>query len=124
MRLHSFDEAERLRDKLRRGEPLPASATIMPLAELDRFDAEFSKVAARLGECAISQPIPPGHGRTGSDYVVLQRGSDGDTPCHGAAPAPTERSTYETVEEHAGQVLLGLLLVGLAGLLIALPFLL
>jgi len=124
MRLHSFDEAEQLRDKLRRGDPLPPTTTIIPLAELDRLDPELSTVAARLGECAISQPIPPGHGRMDGDYALLQRGSSAETPCEGAVPVPPERSTYDTIEEHAGQVLIGLLMVGLAGLLIALPFLL
>jgi hypothetical protein len=124
MRLHSFDEAEQLRDKLRRGDPLPPTTTIIPFAELDRLDPELSTVAARLGECAISQTIPPRQGRMGGDYVLLQRGSDAETPCHGAAPAPPERSTYDTFNEHAGQLLMGLLMVGLAGLLIALPFLL
>jgi hypothetical protein len=124
MRFHSFDETERLRDKLRRGDPLPPTTTIVPLAELDRLDPELSTIAARLGECAISQPIPPRQGRMGGDYVLLQRGGDAETPCQEAVPAPPERSTYDTINEHAGQVLIGLLMVGLAGLLIALPFLL
>lgn len=123
MRTHTLEEAERLRSALLRGEPLPSATAIVPISELDQLDPALSKIAAQLGECHISSPIPPGQNRRDGDYTLLQRGSDAATPCQGGAPAPPPRSLYETINERAGELLIGLLVVGLAGFLIAVPFL-
>ncbi|MEW6325455.1 MAG: hypothetical protein AB1515_08740 [Nitrospirota bacterium] len=122
IRTFSADEAGRIRQALLRGEPFPASTAIVPIGELDRIHPSLSLIATRLRDCEISEPIASNAGREGAEFVLLQRGGGRATPCHGEMPAET-RSLYQRIDEWGGELLIGLLLIGLAGALAALPFL-
>jgi hypothetical protein len=118
MTVPTTDDAERLRQSLLRGELLPPSARIVPVGELDRINPSLSKIAAQLAECEISPPIATS---TSAGYVVLQRGSDPDNPCEGTPQPLSDR--LKKAGDTAGEILMGLLVVGLVGFGIAAPFL-
>lgn len=117
------EEAERLRLSLLRGQGLPASAQLFSIDELIRINPALGKIATQLADCEISRPIPPPASptdrQTSNGYLVLQRGGDPDQPCHGSV----SRADRESWSDKAGEVLIGLLVVGMAGFLAAVPFL-
>jgi hypothetical protein len=116
------EEAERLRLTLLRGQPLPPSAQLFSIEDLVRTNPMLGKVAARLMDCEISRVIPPpaystdAHINTG--YLVLQRGGDQDRPCHG----PAYDIDQESWTDKAGELMVGLLVIGVVGFLAAVPF--
>ncbi|MBI3621768.1 MAG: hypothetical protein HY208_06225 [Nitrospirae bacterium] len=116
------EEAERLRLSLLRGQPLPASAQFFSIDGLTQANPTLGKLAAQLGDCEISRPIPPPippmDRQTSTGYLVLQRGGDPDRPCHGSVSAADQ----ESWTDKAGELLLGLLMVGVVGFLVAAPF--
>ncbi|MBI3620887.1 MAG: hypothetical protein HY208_01670, partial [Nitrospirae bacterium] len=116
------EEAERLRLSLLRGQPLPASAQLFSIDGLTQANPALGKLAAQLGDCEISRPIPPPippmDRQISTGYLVLQRGGDPDRPCHGAVSAADQ----ESWTDKAGELLLGLLMVGVVGFLVAAPF--
>jgi hypothetical protein len=112
------EEAERLRLSLLRGQPLPPSAQLFSIEGLTQADPTLGKLASQLADCEISRPIAPANRQTSTGYLVLQRGGDPDRPCHGSVSAADE----ESWSDKAGALLLGLLMVGVAGFLIAAPF--
>jgi len=112
------EEAERLRLSLLRGQPLPTSAQLFSIDGLSQANPALGKLAAQLGDCEISRPIPPTDRQTSTGYLVLQRGGDPDRPCHGSVSAADQ----ESWTDKAGEVLLGLLMVGVIGFLAAAPF--
>jgi len=113
------DEAERLRISLLRGQPPPPSAQLFSIDQLAHSNPALGKIAMQLADCEISRPIPPTDAQTSTGFLVLQRGGDADEPCHGE-PSTTERMSQWS--DKAGELLLGLLVVGLAGFLVAAPF--
>jgi len=112
------EEADRLRLSLLRGQPPPPSAQIFLIDDLNRSNPVLGKVAAQLADCEISPPIPPTDAQTSSGYLVLQRGGDPDQPCHGSVSA----SDQEAWTDKAGQLLVGVLLIGVVGFMVAAPF--
>ncbi len=122
MRAPTAQAAEGLRQSLLRGDSLPPTAEIIPITKLDQISTVLGKVAARLGDCEVSQPIPLAENTTGNAYIVLQKGGDSEGPCWGE-----ERNSpgfFQEIDEKVGELFMGLLVVGLTGLLIALPFIL
>jgi hypothetical protein len=112
------EEAQRLRLELLRGQPPPPSAQLFSIDELIRTNPTLGKLASQLADCEISRPIRPTDQQTSTGYLVLQRGGDPDRPCHGSVSAADQESWTDM----AGELLLGLLLVGVAGFLAAAPF--
>jgi hypothetical protein len=112
-------EADDIRKALREGAATPPSARIVPIGELDRINPSLSTVAIRLRECEVSEPMLSNEAKGG--YVLLQRGGELDAPCRQPPPGLGEQA--RRVEERAGELLMGLLLVGLIGFLAVLPFL-
>lgn len=121
MRTSNLEAAERLRNAVLGGEP-PPSALIVPIGELERINPSLSPIAARLGECAVSQAIATNAGPEGAGYVVLQRGGEPGDTCRPSTMGLAERA--QRAEEWAGELFIGLLVVGLVVLGVALPFLL
>jgi len=113
------EEAQRLRLSLLRGQAPPASARLFSIDTLLQVNPALGKLASQLAECEISRPLPPSDPQTGTGYLVLQRGGDPDRPCHGSVSAADK----ESWSDKAGELLLGVLMVGLAGFLAAAPFL-
>jgi hypothetical protein len=115
------EEAERLRLSLLRGQPLPPSAQLFSIEDLDRTNPALGKVAAQLMDCEISRVIPPAasstDARNSTGFLVLQRGGDQDQPCHGSA-----NDDQESWADKAGELMVGLLVIGVAGFLAAAPF--
>jgi hypothetical protein len=122
MTVPTAEVAEELRLSLLGGKPIPSTAEIIPVSQLDRINPALGKAAARLGECQISQPIPPMGNATGNAYIVLQRGGNPGSSCQPAKP--DSQGFFQRFDEKAGEVFIGILAVGLTGLLIALPFIL
>jgi hypothetical protein len=122
MRAPTAQAAESLRQSLLRGESLPPTAEIISIAKLDRISTVLSNVAAGLGDCQVSQSIPPAENTTGNGYIVLQKGGDPEGPCRGEEQ--NSPGFFQEMDEKIGELFMGLLLVGLTGLLIALPFIL
>ena len=114
------EEAERLRIALLRGQPPPPSAQLFSIDQLVRINPALGKIAMQLTDCEISRPIPPTDAQTTSGYMVMQRGGNPDEPCHGEASTSEQMSRWS---DKAGELLLGLLVVGAAGFLVAAPFL-
>jgi len=117
------EEAERLRLTLLRGQLLPPSAQLYSIDELVRSNPALGKVAAQLMDCEVSRVIPPPTPSTGAQsgtgYLVLQRGGDPDQPCHG----PVNDADRESWADKAGELVIGLLMIGVTGFLAAVPFL-
>jgi hypothetical protein len=118
----NFEEAERLRLTLLRGQLIPPSAHLYSIDELDRSNPALGKIAARLTNCEISQVIPPPTPSTGAQretgYLVLQRGGDPDQPCHGSLNDADD----ESWSDKAGELVIGLLVICVTGFLAAVPF--
>jgi len=112
------EEADRLRLSLLRGEPPPPSAQLISIDELNRSNPALGRVAVQLADCEISPPIPPMDAQTSSGYLVLQRGGDPDHPCHGSVVAADQ----ESWTDKAGELLIGVLVIGVVGFLAAAPF--
>jgi hypothetical protein len=119
----NVEEAERLRLSLLRGQPPPPSAHLVSIEELVRSDPALGKLAAQLMDCEISRPIPPPtpstNAQTSTGYLVLQRGGDPDQPCHGE---PSMGDQMVQWSDMAGELLIGLLAIGVTGFLAAAPF--
>lgn len=113
------DEAERQRQRLLEGEPLPSGATIIPLSELDQIDPALSTQAARLAPCEVSRPAESPAAPEGG-YVVMQRGTDPASSCVETPPTLSER--LKQIDEKGGELLIGLLMIGLVGFFAAVPF--
>ena len=122
MTVPTAEAAEGLRQFLLRGKSIPPIAEIIPISKLDRIRTMLSEVAAGLGDCGVSSPIPPTGNPAGNAYIVLQKGGEPGSSC-----VRVERNSLEVfqkVNETAGEMFIGLLAVGLTGLLIVLPFIL
>jgi hypothetical protein len=117
------EEAERLRLELLRGQPPPPSAHLVSIEELVRTNPALGNVAAQLMDCEVSRtiapPVAPTDAQTGTDYLVLQRGGDPDQPCHGEANMGDQIAHWG---DKAGELLVSLLAIGVAGFLAAAPF--
>ena len=116
------EAAEILRLSLLQGKSLPPDAEIIPIRQLDQISTVLSKAAAELRDCDVSRPIPPTETTLGNAYIVLQRGSATGNSCRPIEP--DQQSFFQKIDEKGGEVLIGLLSVGLTLLLIALPFIL
>lgn len=114
------EEADRLRLSLLRGQPPPPSAQLFSIDELARSNQVLGKMAAQLADCEISPTIPPTDAQTSTGYLVLQRGGDPDQPCHGSV----NDADHESWADKAGEVVVGLLVICVAGFMAAAPFLL
>jgi hypothetical protein len=112
------EEADRLRLSLLRGQPPPSSAQLISIDELNRSNPTLGNVAAQLADCEISPPLPPTDTQTSSGYLVLQRGGDPEQPCHGSVIAADQ----ESWTDKAGELLVGVLVIGMVGFLAAAPF--
>ena len=123
MRTHNREVAEQIRADLLRGGPLPPSAEIVRIGELDRINPSLSLIATQLGECEISPPIASNVRPEEGAHLVLQRGGSAAVACQAGEPVEL-KSWFETIEELGGELLIGLLAVGLVVVLAALPFLL
>ena len=121
MTVSTAEEGERLRSSLLEGAPLPQSATVIPINRLDQLNPELSKTAMQLNDCEISPPLRLKGASGRESIVVLQRGHNATPPCYGATKSFSDR--YHDFEEKAGQLLIGLLMVGIAGLAIVVPYL-
>lgn len=115
------EAAESLRQSLLRGQSLPLTTEIIPISQLDRISTVLTKVAAGLVNCEVSQPIPP-ENTTGNAYIVLQKGGDTEDSCQQVGWSSL--GFFQEIDEKVGELFMGLLVVGLTGLLIALPFIL
>ncbi len=122
MTVPTAEAAEDLRQSLLSGKSLPPTAEIIPIGQLDRISTMLSKTAAGLRNCEVSQPIPPTGNTTSNAYLVLQKGGDPEGSCQRVGRNPLE--FFQEIDEKVGEVFMGLLVVGLTGLLIALPFIL
>jgi len=112
------EEAERLRLTLLRGDPPPASAHLVSIGELSQSNPTLGHVASKLMDCEISRPIAPTDAQTSTGYLVLQRGGSPDQPCYGSV----SEDDHESWSDKAGELLLGLLMIGVVGFLVAAPF--
>jgi hypothetical protein len=122
MKVPTAQGAESLRQSLLRGEFLPPTAEVISMNQLERMSTALGKVADGLGDCQVSQPIPMAENSTGNGYIVLQKGGDSEGACW-----EKERNSpgfFQEMDEKIGELFMGLLVVGLTGLLIALPFIL
>jgi hypothetical protein len=116
------DDAETLRQSLLHGKPIPPSAEIIPISQLDDISTVLSKSAAGLRECGVSRIIPPSETNIGNAYIVLQKGSASGNSC---IPIEGEtQSFFQKIDENVGGPFIGILAVGLTLFLIALPFIL
>ena len=116
----TYEDAEFRRQSLLRREPLPSYANVMPIGELDQVNPSLSIVAMHLRACEVSSVITSGRADGTRYYVLLQRGGDNDTTCTKEEMTIGER--LKKMDEIGGELLMGILLVGLAGFLIAAPF--
>lgn len=117
------ETAEVIRKSLKRGAPLPPDAEIIPVVRLDRTDPALARAAARLQDCEVSAVIPPSVPAE-SRYKIVQRGGPPYSACRGGDRGRSFAEMYEKFDEKAGELLMGLLVVGLVALSIALPFIL
>ena len=117
----TYEDAEFRRQSLLRREPLPSYANVMPISELDQMDPLLSTTATRLTTCGVSPVIKSARADDTVGFVILQRGSDDGSTCEKKGLTFTER--MKKIDEVGGELLMGILLVGLAGFLIAAPFL-
>jgi hypothetical protein len=114
-----FEDAEILRLSLVRGKPLPASAEIIPIPQLENISRVLSKAAVGLRECGVSRVIPPAETNIGNAYIVLQKGSaTGDCQM----TDQDSQTFFQKIDEKGGEILIGLLSIALAVFLAALPF--
>ena len=111
--LESVRPGNRLR--LRPGEKVPVDGVV-----LDGISTVLSKAADGLRECGVSRVIPPAEANIGSAYIVLQRGNTPGDSCEFIEK--DQQSFSQKIDEKGGEVLIGILSIGLTILLIALPF--
>jgi hypothetical protein len=122
MIMPTYEDAEVRRLSLVRGKPIPPSAEIIPIPQLDGISTVLSKAASGLRECGVSRVIPPAETNIGNAYIVLQRGSTVGGSCE--LTDKESQTFFEKVDEIGGTALIGLLAIGLTVLLVALPFIL
>jgi hypothetical protein len=121
MTVPTSQAAERLRESLLRGERRPPSTTIIPITKLSKVDPGLITTAIRLSECEVSSPIESSSTHFGAFYFVLQRGGTANDSCEEMRPTFYEQ--FQKISDIAGQILIGLIAVGVTGFLIAAPFL-
>jgi hypothetical protein len=123
MIMPTYMEAETLRLSLLKGRPLPPSAEIISIPQLQGISTALSTAAAGLRECGVSRAIPPSETNIGNAYIVLQKGNAAGTTCQGIEGSDS-KTLLQKIDEKGGEILLGILSVGIVLFLIALPFLL
>ena len=114
----TYEEATQVFNALRQGAALPKSARSVSLKQLDQISPLIAKRALPLKRCEISSPM---ENPSGTGYLIIMMKNDSDKACN--KPKKLFSDSLKIFSDTAGQIMMGLLLVGGTFFLAALPFL-
>ena len=114
----TYDEATQISTSLQQGGHLPKSARLVSLKQLDQISPLIAKLALQLKRCEVSSPLED---PSGTGYLIMMIKNDSDKPCK--KPKKPFSESIKNLSDTAGQIMIGLLLVGGTAFLAALPFL-
>ncbi len=114
----TYEEAVQVSNTIQQGGLLPKSARSVSLKQLDQISPLIAKHALPLKRCEVSSPLK---NPSGTGYLLIMLKGDPNKPC--SKPKKPFSETLKNFSDAAGQIMIGLLLVGGTVFLAALPFL-